>query len=85
MNIGKRKQQMNNHPEIPTHFCLFRESVPESPMVKEAGFFISQGGLKEDWGKHWEPVYDCETVGDARRKFAESKGVKLSHIYWSEK
>lgn len=67
-----------------THYGLYRESAPDSPMVKEAEFFKSQGGLKADWGKAWEPIEDCNTIGDARRKFAESKGVRLSSLYANE-
>lgn len=64
-------------------YVLWREHVPNSPMVKEGNFFRQQGGLTDDWGKSWEPI-DAKTVGDARRKFAESRGVTLSHIYWGE-
>ena len=41
----------NSTKKIITHYGVFRESVPNSPGIKEAGFFVSQGGLKEDWGK----------------------------------
>lgn len=35
--------------------------------VKEGDFFVSQGGLKEPWGKHWQKVEAC-CLYDARRK-----------------
>lgn len=37
----------------PTHFVLPRG---RNSMVKEASFFRSQGGDREDWGKAWLPV-----------------------------
>lgn len=68
-----------------THYGLFRPQVPASPMIKEAEFFASQGGLTEDWGKSWEPIHDALSVGDARRKIAEKYSVTLSHIYFGER
>lgn len=68
-----------------THYGLFRKDVPNSPMVKEAKFFEQQGGLTEAWGKNWEPIRGAKSIGDARRKFATSKGVELSSIYIGEK
>ena len=67
-----------------THYGVFRKHVPDSPAIKEASLFIDQGGLIEDWGKNWEPIRGCKTIGDARRKFAASYKVKLSHIYLGE-
>ena len=58
-----------------THYGCFREANPNSPMIKEADFFISQGGLKAGWGDNWEPIHDATSIGDARRKFASEKGV----------
>lgn len=69
----------------PTHYGLFRANVPNSPMIKEAAFFASQGGLTQAWGKNWEPIYGAESIGDARRKFAVKKGITLSIIYLDEK
>lgn len=37
----------------PTHFILITDA---GVYVKEAEFFKSQGGLKQDWGKNWIPV-----------------------------
>lgn len=79
--------QMNGEP-LPgqvTHYGQFREQVPGSPMIKEAEFFKSQGGLTEPWGKHWEPIYDAKTCGDARRKIAAKYGATLSFLYLGEK
>ena len=67
-----------------THYGLFRESAPNSPMIKEAKFFASQGGLTDTWGKGWEPIYDEKSIGDARRKFASDKKLILSSIYDGE-
>lgn len=46
----------------PTHYVLFNGA---SYFVKEAGFFISQNGLKGDWGKNWKPVV-AASIEDAR-------------------
>lgn len=51
--------------------------------VKEAEFFQSQGGLREDWGKTWRPVV-AKSIGDARRQAAKMFGVRLSHIHAGE-
>lgn len=67
-----------------THYGLFRKHVPNSPMIKEAEFFISQKGNVEEWGKSWEPIEDCKTTGEARIKIANKYDVKLSHIYMGE-
>lgn len=67
-----------------THYGLFREIAPSSPMIKEADFFVEQGGLKEDWGKKWEPIEDAASIGDARRMMATKYGIKLSPIYSGE-
>ena len=40
--------------------------------VKEADFFISQGGLKEPWGKTWKLIY-ANSIEDARNKGKENK------------
>lgn len=37
--------------------------------VKEAEFFESQGGLKEDWGKNWKVIY-ATSIEHARDKAA---------------
>jgi hypothetical protein len=68
-----------------THYGLFRILVPSSPGIKSAEFFKSQGGHKLPWGKHWEPIHDATSVGDARRKFAATRGIRLSPIYDGEK
>lgn len=67
-----------------THYGLFRSIAPQSPMIKEAGFFRDQGGLSEEWGKTWEPIENATGIGDARRKIAIKYGVNLSHIYDGE-
>lgn len=38
---------------------------PWAVYVKEASFFISQGGLKESWGKEWRLV-TADDIEDAR-------------------
>lgn len=72
---------MVNEETTITHYGLFRKQVPNSPMIKEAEFFHQQGGLVEKWGESWEAIHSAISVEDARRKFAESKGVVLSSIY----
>lgn len=67
-----------------THYGLFRQHVPNSPMIKEADFFAEQGGLTQDWGKNWEPITGATSIGDARRKIATKYGVTLSPIYSGE-
>jgi len=65
------------------YYGLFRERVPNSPMIKEGEFFKEQGGFTQDWGKSWEPI-EASSIGDARRKLAEKYKVKLSPIYSGE-
>ena len=67
-----------------THYGFYRADVPQSPMIKDACMFREQNGHFSEWGKAWEPIYDCNTIGDARRKFAELKGIKLAAIYDGE-
>jgi hypothetical protein len=38
--------------------------------VKEADFFVSQGGLRDSWGQHWLKV-EADSINDARRKCEE--------------
>lgn len=33
--------------------------------VKDGDFFISQGGLEKDWGKHWKKI-KAESLDQAR-------------------
>lgn len=66
------------------YYVLWRKGVPNSPMVKEGDFFRAQGGLVENWGKHWDPI-EATSIGDARRKCAAQHGVELSHIYFGER
>lgn len=68
-----------------THYGLFRPQVPNSPMIKEVEFFKDQGGLLKEWGKSWEPIEDCTSIGEARRKIASKYNVTLSPIYYGEK
>jgi hypothetical protein len=35
--------------------------------VKDGKFFESQGGLKEEWGKNWKPLY-ADSIEHARCK-----------------
>lgn len=48
----------------PTHFVLPRGNMSG---VKEADFFRGQGGLTEDWGKHWLPIVVPPERRDSRR------------------
>lgn len=54
----------------PTHYVLANSAAV---YVKEADFFISQGGLKDEWGKHWTPVtatslYQARAIGIKLRR-----------------
>lgn len=71
------------NPEAAPYFVLWREGVPNSPMVKEGDFFREQGGLTQEWGRNWEPI-NASSIGDARRKIAARHGFELSHIYAGE-
>lgn len=44
-------------------------------MVKEGAFFESQGGLVDDWGKNWKPVW-ADSIEHARDKAALKWGKK---------
>lgn len=46
------------HFEGATHFVLPRREIGEGrhALVKEADYFIEQGGLTEPWGDTWIPV-----------------------------
>lgn len=47
-----------------THYVHFNGAAY---FVKEADFFIAQGGLKDSWGKAWKPI-NAESIEDAREK-----------------
>ena len=38
----------------------------QAVFVKEADFFVSQGGLKEKWGLHWRLIF-AASIEDARK------------------
>ncbi len=53
-----------------THYILVNEA---GVYTKDASFFVSQGGLVEEWGKNWEPVtarslYAARNIGIKRRR-----------------
>lgn len=64
-----------------THYVMCNSG--KALFVKEAGFFESQGGLTDSWGKAWKPVR-AASIGDARRQAAKIFGVPLSHIHAGE-
>lgn len=64
----------------PTHYVV---SNGATVFVKEATFFVSQGGLSQEWGKHWEPVI-ASSVGEARRMGAKLFSIELSDLYKGE-
>lgn len=39
---------------------------PWAVYVKEADFFVEQGGLVQPWGKFWVGPIDAESIEDAR-------------------
>lgn len=57
-----------------THYILIEKQSPHSAhptvYVKEAAFFISQGGLTTNWGKNWIGI-NAESIDDARQKGKE--------------
>lgn len=48
----------------PTHYV--HRNPGQKVFVKEAAFFASQGGLREEWGRSWTPV-TADSIEDARR------------------
>jgi NTP pyrophosphatase (non-canonical NTP hydrolase) len=65
----------------PTHYVHC--NAGNALFVKEATFFAEQGGLEEEWGKHWHPVV-ATSIGDARRQAARLYNVRLSRIHAGE-
>lgn len=65
----------------PTYYVLCNNG--NALFVKEAGFFASQGGLTEAWGRHWTPV-EATSIGDARRQASKMFKVPLSPIHKDE-
>lgn len=51
----------------------FREKMA-NVYVKEGNFFRDQGGLTDDWGKNWIPIY-ATSLNDARLKCHASEGT----------
>lgn len=51
-----------------THYVLVE---PWAVYVKEADFFVAQGGLTAEWGKRWKPL-EASSLEDARRKAKEA-------------
>lgn len=49
---------------MPEYYVLRK---PWGVYVKEADFFIRQGGAEEPWGRDWELVI-AESIEDAREK-----------------
>lgn len=71
----------NQAPASATHFVHCNSGF--ALFVKDADFFISQGGLVEEWGRAWRPVI-ASSIGDARRQAAKLFGVPLSLIHRGE-
>lgn len=46
------------HPYGATHYVIPRADINNgrNAMVKEADYFYSQNGHREEWGSHWIPV-----------------------------
>lgn len=81
--ISDRLKNITTQRNTAPFYVLWRDSVPNSPMVKEGDFFREQGGLEEDWGKYWIPV-QASSIGHARWSVANAMGVELSPIYAGE-
>ena len=43
---------------------------PWAVYVKEYDYFISQGGLEQEWGKKWKRL-NADSIEDARKKAKE--------------
>lgn len=63
------------------YYVLPRESGHS--MVKEGDFFRWQGGLKDDWGKHWIPMC-ADSIDDARRLADRMVNKQQSPIWNSD-
>ncbi len=50
--------------DSPTHYVLVT-STGGGPFVKDAAFFIQQGGLSASWSKNWRPVV-ADSIEHAR-------------------
>jgi hypothetical protein len=61
-------------------FMVLCSKVSGSVFVK--GFFLSQGGGVEDWGKNWVEV-EAESIEDARRKGCQLFAFDLSGKPWA--
>lgn len=48
-----------------THYVLQSSAMPKSYFVKEAAFFVEQGGLRDSWGARWQPV-NAQSIEQAR-------------------
>lgn len=58
-----------------THYVLIK---PWAVYVKDAAFFVKQGGLSQPWGRNWRGVHATD-IEDARRY-----GERLREA-WSKK
>lgn len=43
--------------------------------VKDIGFYRSQGGFREDWGRNWVPIV-ATSIEEAREKGCSLPGAK---------
>ena len=50
----------------PTRYYYVLKTWANAVFVKEAEFFKSQGGLKDEWGKNWKRI-KATSIEDARR------------------
>lgn len=78
-----------------THYA--HRSPGNAMFVKEAEYFIDQGGLIEPWGKAWRPIYGASSLEEARRlaeqgwdlavvpEKSESPGVPALRSVWRHK
>lgn len=54
--------KLPDYADEPTHYVVFSGYAH---FVKEAGFFVEQGGLTAEWGKRWRPVV-ADSIEEAR-------------------
>lgn len=46
-------------------FAIHVSEVSGHTFVKDYDYFVSQGGLKQSWGKHWK-IIEAKDLDDAR-------------------
>jgi hypothetical protein len=53
------------------------------PHIKEASFFIAQGGLREKWGNAWKPI-TCDSDVESARALARKLERQNGNLQYPE-